>query len=692
MPLPFLCKALYFSFLDDKSTIITSDIKIPRSLIANMNEVQNLSIDTNGVEVSLPIADYDSAYMGTQNCLLLSKDKTDEILIYHINNYQFKGGYMTIKANNTPYIINKTQVTTDNQYYIIKNQIPKDAISTFIEWGYAHDSICKEDGTLNITEEQNTDIYQTCYNGKCEIVNKRFKLHFDVADTKTNSEILSENVMYWVYVYVEPRDYYRYSNGEQSTKLMPTYFGDYTAPNSYTTSGVQLPYTIMCYPVMNPDTPYSIVGLGVDGFYAFRELNNDTSYIYSLKISSTPPTQRFNIAVDDYNHRIVLGATNLDYPDVNGYVIEEFSTSVGDFTYIGGLLILVNVKGKPYVTTPITINELQQYGYPKGTKPNQIVATNDFKSINNPYISLHTTKLRLTNSVGGLYEYNPIDLGLFNELKFLIYDPLLIDNNSIFICVDTSTLQNARLTKFTTESYNGFLSSSNTNMIYSTDLLAQYVANNKNAYDSFYMKTNYNTMRGIANGIMNIGLGAWGASMNPMVGQQIISGIQMAGGLSNALWAASDNAIQKTLFENSMEDLSEARDNLNYMANSTFMGLMIKGVGYFLEIVTISNYAKDVLYREFIDKGIKLNKYIKDTDAFKYLSITDKPFDKTTYKFVKASGNLKGNKLYNTKQLLTYKNYLQNGIQLIKTNDIVVSDEPTNQDNVLQNINEEEIN
>ena len=674
MPLPFLCKAVYFSFLDDKSMVITSDIKIPRSLIANMEEVQNLSIDTNGVQVSIPIASYDSAYMGTQNCLLLTKDKTDEILVYHITNYKFVGNYMSISASNTPYIINKNEITSDSEYYIIKNQIPKDAISTFIEWGYAHDSICKEDGTLNITATKDSDLYQPCYNGTCEIVTQRTKIVWNVCDNESDSKELDQMIDYWVYAYVEPREY-TISNG--TTKdIKATIFGEPLSNVDYT----RLPYTIMCYPVWSSDYEGELLNdpsVNVGGFNAFRELNNDASFIYSLRISATPPTQGLNYSTNNNTFEFISSSIN----SVNNYDIVNFTGSEDNF---GSLIVLTKLTKEPYSSVGISnTNVLKLGGYPIGTDPlyPNISKPNFINYKTNPYIALHTTRLRITNSVGDSYDYKPIDLGLFSRIKFKMYDPLVIDSTNVFIGVDVNSLSYSRFTNETIEDYNGLFSVSNTNMVYSNDLLQQYLANNKNAYETFKMKQ---TTR-----VNNLALQTMFNSM-VAVGQQNYGNVLGVG--TSFLGHAMNIRADSISFENSMEDMKNARDNIDYVNNNIFMGYCLKGIGYFVEVVTTTDYVKQMIYREFIDKGIKLNKYIKDTDVYKYLSITDNAYDKKSYKFIQASTNLKGNNLHNSKQLLVYRNYLQNGVQLVKTDDIVVSDTPTNQDSVLQNINEEEFN
>lgn len=663
MPLPFLCKAVYFSFLDDKSTIITSDIKIPFSMIDEMQHVQNITFDSYGVEVSLPIADYDSAYMGTQNCLLLKKKNEDEILIYHIMQYKFVGKSMTIVAENTPYIINKPTLSVegsgDDLKLLLNTQLPKNAISTFIEWGYAHDSVCKEDGTLNITSSKNADLYTTCYKGSCEIVKKRYPLVFDVCDNTSDSKYFGEHILYWVYIYVEPREY---NISGTTVNVKGTYYG---AP--YDEGIMQLPYTILCYPVMEQNYAMTFNNIPLDdiAFSLFRATNQDTSYVYSLRISATPPSQALFYTIDRTNNTI-----NLQTPSENLYNSNIYSLL--DFTS-AGLIQITHITKDPYKTTTILNSDMQDNGYPLGTQTGQVISKEDFKSVNNPYINLHTTKLRLTNSIGGTYDYSPVDLGLFYQIGFLIYDPLLIDNTNVFICVDTSYLTYSRFTQTTIEDYNGLLSIGNTNMVYSNDLLAQYIANNKNTYDTFYFKLNYGVLRNLSNGFASM-------SSKPIMG------------LQKSMWVPADTISQKNVFEDSMENLESARDTLNYTANNIFMGYALKGIGYFVEIVTTTDYVKDILYRQFVDRGINLDRYIADDRVSKYLSITDKDYDKANYKYVKASANLKSNDLYNTKQLLVYKNYLQNGVQMIKTDDIVVSESATNQDNVLNNISEEEIN
>lgn len=679
MPLPFLCKAVYFSFLDDKSMVVTSDIKIPRSLIANMEEVQNLSIDTNGVQVSLPIANYDSAYMGTQNCLLLTKDKTDEILVYHITNYKFVGNYMTISASNTPYIINKNEITTDTQYYIINNQIPKDAISTFIEWGYAHDSVCKEDGTLNITASKDSDLYIPCYNGETEIVTYREKLVFDLCDDEDDNKYLSDNIAYWVYVYVEPRKYVVTTTGDSADREKTLYASSY--------DNMVLPYGILCYPIFkegvapfmyfNVNQSEQVDNNSIDNraFTLFRELNNDTSYIYSLKMSPTPPSPKILYKRVGNKFYIYQGSADVE----TQYQIFVMGSPTSDISY--AFFQVYPNSNKPYETNPILNSTLQLNGYPKGTRTGQRISTEDFKSINNPFISLHTTKLRLKNSTGDYYDYKPLDLGLFYNIKFNYYDPRTIDNTSTYLCVNVDSLTYSNITQDTSTSYNGLLTTNNSDLVYSSDLLSEYLANNKNAYNSFYLRRNLELAYDTSQGLINIGVGL----ANGNVGQPIRGFSEVGFGVANAV-------SQTKQFNWQLDNMKSARDKLNYTNNSMYLGCDIMGIGFYVEIVTCRNYIKELVYREFIDRGIYLNKYIKDTDAYKYLSITDNAYDKKNYKFIQASTNLKGNNLHNSKQLIVYRNYLQNGVQLVKTDDIVVSDEATNQDSVLQNLNEEEFN
>lgn len=680
MPLPFLCKAVYFSFLDDKSTIITSDIKIPRSLLLDMSEVNNLVINTNGVQVSLPVADYDSAYMGTQNCLLVSKVKSEEILIYHITDYKFVGKYMTINAINTPYTINKNNITTDSDYYIINTQLPDNAITTFIEWGYAHDSVCKEDGTLNITRTKDSDLYHPCYNGACEIVKYREKLVFDLCDNETDSRFLSDNISYWVYVYVEPRKYVVATTGDSGDREQTLY--------GSTFDRINLPYGILCFPIYkdgvvpfmfynsNQTTQLDINPIDSRAFLLFRELNNDTSYIYSLKMSATPPTPKINYTRVG-NKFYIHGGTPEEINTQYNIFIMGSPTSEVSYAFFQ---VEPNSQ-KPFETLPILNSTLQEYGYPVGTRTGQIVTNQVFKSKENPYIALYTNRLRIKNSTGDEYDYSPLDLGLFYNIGFKLYDPRTIDNTSCFLCVDTSYLTYSILNDDTITSYNGLLTTSNSDLVYNTDLLAEYLANNKNTYNSFYLRRNLGLGRKIMDGIPQIIAGAFTKDW-----ASVSKG-------ANDILTAGVNAFASTKqFNWSLENLQSAKDKINYTNNSMYLGADIMGLGYFVEVVSTTEYAKELLYQEFIDKGINMNKYVPNDRVSKYLSITDNAYDKANYKFVKANATLKGGNLYNTKQLLVYKNYLQNGVQMIKTDDIVVSESATNQDNVLNNISEEEIN
>lgn len=660
----YIVKLCYLPLLTDPTFLFTQPLSISSELVDNGVKANNISFINDELMVTV-----DDTLNGTvnsnlfksnYNCLLLYNDNVDYIEVYKVTSINFIGGkQVRVKARLTNYSIDKKEVVDNETTYLLTNRTELRSKCGFVKYGYAYDSILKLDGTLNLDGVGGTDIYKGD-RLECSILNYRKKMNFrcifDDVNTPNDSISNSFNECFnaWLYIYCEPREYKTVDDVAYNIPRV-TISGVTQSPN------MTLPYGVIVAPLTKTGKPM-LIDNGSFNYSHFIEVYSP--YIYSVKVSGKPPFKLLTSQIESFN---------------NGYKIKTndgvLTNSFNSIEQTNGVCYLTKTDLQPFETTPLLYSDLYPY-YPRGFNK-QTVSKQEFENFKyNPYIKSLGTNVRISDSVGGTKDFNPIELGFINDgIVLQYYEALTPDITKIYITPKIANLEMSLLKENVDKTYIGSVNEVDLSLPYSQDQLVTFLANNKNF---FQQKFSMAFLTGMGDSLRSF--------LTYIGGNKI-------GGISKQTQAIEDVAVDIGNMVLNIQNLSASPDTLNNVKSNYLWLLSIQeDLKPVIEIYSADDYTLKSAYQRFCEFGIKLDKYVDEIELRKYLNFnTVYPHDKTEYKYINCDVKLYGYYTWFLKQQDILERELADGIFLVNKQ-AEIKDIPQADYDVIQSLKEEDFN
>lgn len=391
---------------------------------------------------------------------------------------------------------------------------------------------------------------------------------------KTENEILTqwfnENVIAWVYCYIENREYncFKPDNLTQSTCIKPdiNYFFNNQIEKE---QGIQTTGCII-YPLLKEnskvifinDTTNNNKWQLVNNDDKFRELNNDTSFYYIKKVSILNPLQFVftnNNWRIDANGNLEIDARQPQLLQNNNYLFMQtgdttrLSSTQNFICLSAGVSIMLygarnyNLPRKfEYINDDIkfTFNKSDLINGERNKIYNPKLLTEDFITLN------------ITSGDGSTYKY-PINALNNNKLTILYNETLTPEVTKYFARVKTTGL----FIKETEENYTGLIGNVDNSLLYTNDKYQEFLANNKN----FWLQSTFNSLS-------NIGRGAIAGAIS---GAGPIGAV--IGGTLGAIQSTANKVLDIDNLKYSPEQIKGASGNVLFNAD-------VSGIGIFVDI------------------------------------------------------------------------------------------------------------
>lgn len=416
----------------------------------------------------------------------------------------------------------------------------------------------------------------------------RNKLSLKFTGNAAVDDWLNENVLYWVYVFIDPTKGYNVAklndvigdNNEGAVELPSN------RPYGYTKypTGMDGVTNCICYPiykngVINSTATSKNVIIFSTKLYgenktikiildnkssSFEENNNTTSYYYTKKISIVPPFDRFwtdsTISIDKNNCLIIsaLGqgsnvASVKKYNNTRaGFGPSSFFINPGN----GNALIFGSVQKE---------KELFSYDYfmPElnSVAKSEIIAPQSPNLAYNPKLNGQNFKeLVITAANGDTFAYDMQKINS-NDILFMYSEPIQPEITRYYMRLKPTGLY----LEGTEENYTGLVGSTDNGLAFTNDAYAAFIANNKN----FFMQSN-----------LKIGFGAVKSTAGVI--SQAASG-NVAGAVGSGLSAGLD--IAQSLIDRSMtiDNMKNAPDQLKNANGNVIFNMFAADLGLYVE-------------------------------------------------------------------------------------------------------------
>lgn len=416
----------------------------------------------------------------------------------------------------------------------------------------------------------------------------RNKLSLKFTGNAAVDDWLNENVLYWVYVFIDPTKGYNVAklddvigdNNEGAVELPSN------RPYGYTKypTGVDGVTNCICYPIYkngvinSTATSKNVIIFSTklygenktieiildDKSSSFEKNNNTTSYYYTKKISIVPPFDRFwtdsTISIDENNCLIIsaLGqgsdvASDKKYNNTRaGFGPSNFFINPGN----GNALIFGSVqKEKELFSYDYFMTELNSVA------KSEIIAPQSPNLAYNPKLNGQNFKeLVITAANGDTFAYDIQKINS-NDILFMYSEPIQPEITRYYMRLKPTGLY----LEGTEENYTGLVGSTDNGLAFTNDAYAAFIANNKN----FFMQSN-----------LKIGFGAVKSTAGVI--SQAASG-NVAGAVGSGLSAGLD--IAQSLIDRSMtiDNMKNAPDQLKNANGNVIFNMFATDLGLYVE-------------------------------------------------------------------------------------------------------------
>lgn len=379
-------------------------------------------------------------------------------------------------------------------------------------------------------------------------------------------EWIENNVEAWQYVFVDKNHQYH--------NMIDGASRNYRKTSTFLSKGVYNDYSVLCFPVMKSGNIYLrykdntdilhpityIINCNRLSLEYFREANNDSTYIYTMKLSKQPPLNAINSALSskNLNCSINISGGNL-YLDFEG---------VGDILSVNPSF---NIYDKPFFTTIRQVNEYLYNGefmfeyveqtYEKYTNDlssfietyfTTKIPVNTYKNISTPYykypnvLNNKNVEMRITYN-GEIFTIHPSRIDT-SQAILEMQEAITPDITKIY--VNWKPTNDFIDSLVMSDTLTGYIFNDDTSIPIGNSYMAQYLANNKNFYMQRYINTAINTGTKSAKGFITGGVGGLALSL-------INSGLDVA----NLLW--EEDNLENRASSLKMANGSAIFNNLN---------------------------------------------------------------------------------------------------------------------------------
>lgn len=409
-------------------------------------------------------------------------------------------------------------------------------------------------------------------------------------DNATYDQWLADHVKAWVYVYLSPDT----AITEGSTVVASTLYTDKPSGSGVVPlSGYKLPSAIVAFPICAEGYDiYIRLTTGNDIMWGGQNVLNwiqtISPYIQSIKLSPRPPFQHYG-----------LGGT---FPEESGITVVASGTDDYDNEYITVNLTPTNEKVNGIVTNTALGVAFLRYIPATGYQFDVEIPAPDIFTSNgilvegitsaavhdpdfNPKMySERYREVNVVNATGQSYTYSQQKLNAFNEtLTIYYYESLTPDISRSFAAISDPTA-NGIYTRTAARALLGMISATDMSMPYSTDQLANYLAQNKN----FFEQTKYNAGMGLARSLLGVGGGAAQSGLRATAMNRLNIGAGVAGGAISAAQNAASGfmsyAQQIRNMEYTADNMRSAPDQVNNANGSAILNMTISDVSIYVDV------------------------------------------------------------------------------------------------------------
>lgn len=422
----------------------------------------------------------------------------------------------------------------------------------------------------------------------------------------------------WVYIYLSEGNYKFYNyDGSQEKNIYINNIA-YKTQDQSQEGGT----AVLCYP-LSQNFKFKIqnsmletsLNVNANGFADFLR-NNDFSEgasasIYSIKYSMMPPFElnNYNVTVENNIANIIVDTESTDsWNFANCSLVRTKEAS----TEYNGLLVLRYQDLKP--VTAFLDNNIKQLTFNKDA----IKSASNF-SVYNPKLLNEDYSELVLSIYGNSYKY---DLQKLNNPKprFLYYEALTPDVTKSLLVYDAPTADGVYIPE-TKNNYSGLMSTIDNSILFSSSQLAQYIANNKNAFLSFQTNQVFSS----AKGFLSAGVSAASTKMIGGPTNPLLAGLGTGAALMKTGLDLTQEAIQ---FNLSIDNMRSAPNQLvNANGNAIFLNA-VSDIGAYIELYEILPNEKKVINDFMHQFGYAVNKidkpenYFKTRVAFNYIKCT----------------------------------------------------------------------
>lgn len=409
----------------------------------------------------------------------------------------------------------------------------------------------------------------------------RQKLSLKFTGNTTVDDWLNENVLYWVYVFIDSKPKIKNEKGEEVSSNYKVY--DLTPDNSTTPlsfvneiqylnstpffihEGLKGATSCICYPVYRNASKVIIAqssltntiriyirGYGRDGF---EKLNSNTSYYYTVKLSILPPFD-FSDHMSIANGNLIIETNEAgEYLSMLEYSFQAIATSI-DSGLKSGVLVGFDQMKKAISTKGYNIPEN------KLIEKDSVIAKKPPNPAYNPKLNGQNFKeLVITAANGESFTYDIQKLSN-SSIAFLYSEPIQPEITKYYMRVNAPA--GLYLTG-TEENYTGLVGSTDNNIAFANDQYSAFIANNKN----FYLQSNMK----IATGILKSASNAVGEVFSGKAGSAAM-GLLTSG--VDAAVSFVDRSMTVDNMKNAPSQLKNANGNVIFNMFSTDLGLYVE--------------------------------------------------------------------------------------------------------------------
>lgn len=685
MALPFSIYLANIPFLN-KNYLITNgkevkDTGIYNSVkINNVNFINNITYNRNYLTVeptsiSFIIDIDDNSFFNVlwnkYNAVYFSDSTDENYRIYRIEKLMYVSSKkVRVEAVETIYNIIKSsfEVTSKINVSLLKSH------ETFIRYGYAYDSILNESGAANFSINGDTDLYSPIGEEIVMPLTRGLKAIEQNYGLETLTSWLNNNVRFWVVVYLQP-DTYRFDTNS-------------VVLGKSTYEGMSLPYAVLSCPFI-PNNVYKLINRNTG-------LDDETISIKNLFTFINAIDQSKIYAIKCYPYSMFVRAGSASIDDTNLII----SNTTFENTYGTGLgFFYVKYLNGSFISNPIKTDFT---GYPKMYDSSYAFTNDDLATTENPYIAGNTNILAINDFMGNRKNLNLIWLGNYTQLLFKVVMPQLLETSTYYVDFKSNS-SNSLYKNVPSNQMNYLVGFMNFSLSYTVDALNRFLGSNTNWY-----KSNMNTLKNNLSKIIVKGFSSLGGSAEKAVSEPTL--LQAAQDVNasatsfrtNLLTGAMDFATAKRNLNYQLENIENSPDELIQASSDIMLYNTVLKPRVYLVWYSATELQKELLLRNFLYRGLHLNKYISSDSVNKYINITSNKYDKTYLKYVEGDFDLYYNQpnqpkeagMLDYNQLDKLSQLFSGGCKLVRynTNSYTLNDNNFNENNIQNIIDEETFN